>query len=99
MFLVKLILKLLAFPIMLMVTLIQWLGVFLVSFSAVFFNLLAGVLFLVSIMAYFMGLDTGKEVLRMLGISFIVFIIPHIGEWIVERIVIANYALRDFIKS
>ena len=64
-----------------------------------FFNLLAGVLFLVSIMTYFIGLDTGKEVLRMLGISFIVFIIPHIGEWIVERIAIANYALRDFIKS
>ncbi|MGX8711704.1 MAG: hypothetical protein ACQGTM_15840 [bacterium] len=99
MFLIKMILKVLAFPIMLMVTLIQWLGIYLISFSAVFFNLLAGVLFLVSIMTYFMGLDTGKEVLRMLGISFIVFIIPHIGEWIVERIAIANYALRDFIKS
>ena len=99
MFLIKMILKVLAFPIMLMVTLIQWLGIYLISFSAVFFNLLAGVLFLVSIMTYFMGLDTGNEVLRMLGISFIVFIIPHIGEWIVERIAIANYALRDFIKS
>lgn len=57
-------------------------GLFLIGFSSVRFNLLAGVLFLVAIMTYFMGLDTGKEVLRMLGISFIVFIIPHIGEWI-----------------
>ena len=50
-------------------------------------------------MTYFMGLDTGEEVLRMLGISFIVFIIPHIGEWIVEHIAIANFVPRDFIKS
>lgn len=99
MLLIKTILKILAFPIMLMVTLLQWVGLFLISFSSVLFNLLAGVLFMVAVMTYFMGLDTGKEVLRMLGVSFIVFIIPHIGEWIVERIAIANYTLRDFIKS
>lgn len=99
MFLIRLMLKVLAFPIMLLVTLIQWVRLFLIGFSAVFFNLLAGVLFLVAISTYFMGLDTGKEVLRMLGISFIVFIIPHIGEWLVTQIAVANYALRDFIKS
>lgn len=99
MFLIRLILKLFAFPIMLMVTLIQWLGLFLIGFSAVFFNLLARVLFFVAILTYFMGLDTGKEVLGMLGISFIVFITPHIGEWIVTQIAVVNYALRDFIKS
>lgn len=95
MLLIKLVLKLLVFPIMLMVTLIQWVGLFLIGFSTVFFNLLAGVLFSVAILTYIMGLDTGKEVFVMLGISFIVFIIPHIGEWIVTQIAVANYALRD----
>ena len=99
MFVIKMILKVLAFPVMLVATLIQWVGLFLIGFSSVLFNLFAGVLFIVAVMTYFMGLDTGKEVLRMLGVSFIVFSIPHIGEWIVERIAIANYALRGFIKS
>lgn len=31
--------------------------------------------------------------------EFVVFIIPHIAEWLIIRIAVINYGLRDFIKS
>ena len=99
MFLIKLVLKLLALPIMLIATLAQWVGIFVTGFSAWLFNLVAGLMFTVSVLTYFMGIGTGKEVLPMLGVSFAIFIVPYIAEWIITRIAVVNYALRDFIMS
>ena len=31
-------------------------------------------------------------------VAFVVFIIPHIAEWLIIRIAVINYGLRDFIK-
>ena len=42
---------------------------------------------------------SGMEALKMLAVSFAIFIIPQIAEWLIERIVDINYGLRDFIKS
>ena len=40
-----------------------------------------------------------SETLRLLTVAFVVFIIPHIAEWMITRIAVINYGLRDFIKS
>ena len=45
------------------------------------------------------GVCTDMEALKMLKVSFAIFIIPQIAEWLIERIVDLNYGLRDFIKS
>ena len=37
--------------------------------------------------------------LQLLAVAFVVFIIPHIAEWLIIRIAVINYGLRDFIKS
>ena len=46
MVLLRLILKMLALPLIAAVTLLQWAGIFLTQFSSVIFNLLAGLMFL-----------------------------------------------------
>lgn len=97
--LIKLFLKMLALPIMMAVTLIQWVGIFLTQFSTVMFNLLAGLLFLIAIAGWMFGIGTGTETFQMLTAGFIVFIIPRISEWLIIRIAAINYGLRDFIKS
>ena len=97
--LIKLFLKMLALPIMLAVTLIQWVGIFLTQFSTVIFNPLAGLLFLIAIAGWMFGIGTGTETLQMLTAGFIVFITPRISEWLIIRIAAINYGLRDFIKS
>ncbi|MGM9589357.1 MAG: hypothetical protein ACI3V0_04190 [Faecousia sp.] len=97
--LIKLFLKMLALPIMMAVTLIQWVGIFLTQFSTILFNLLAGLLFLIAIAGWMFGIGTGTETLQMLTAGFIVFIIPRISEWLIIGIAAIHYRLRDFIKS
>ena len=92
-------LKILALPIMMAVTLIQWVGSFLTQFSTVIFNLLAGLMFLIAVAGWMFGIGTGADTLRMLTVAFVVFIIPHIAEWLIIRIAAINYGLREFIKS
>ena len=99
MVLLRLILKMLALPLIAAVTLLQWAGIFLTQFSSVIFNLLAGLMFLLSVVGWLMGIITGTETMRMLAVGFVVFIIPHIAEWLIVRIAVINCNLRDFLKS
>ena len=89
----------LVLPLIVAVTLIQWVGIFFTQFSTVIFNLLAGLMFLVTIAGWMFGISAGAETLRLLAVAFVVFIIPHIAEWLIIRIAVINYGLRDFIKS
>ena len=99
MVLLRLILKMLALPLIAAVTLLHWAGIFLTLFSSVIFNLLAGLMFLLSVVGWLMGIITGTETMRMLAVGFVVFIIPHIAEWLIVRIAVINCNLRDFLKS
>ena len=89
----------LVLPLIVAVTLIQWVGIFFTQFSTVIFNLPAGLMFLITIAGWMFGISAGAETLRLLAVAFVVFIIPHIAEWLIIRIFVINYRLRDFIKS
>ena len=89
----------LVLPLIVAVTLIQWVGIFFTQFSTVIFNLLAGLMFLITIAGWMFGISAGAETLRLLAVAFVVFIIPHIAEWLIIRIAVINYGLRNFIKS
>lgn len=82
--------KLLALPLIIAVTLIQWVAIFLTSFSAILFDLLAGIIFMITLAGLMFGVCTGMEALKMLAVSFAIFIIPQIAEWLIERIVDLN---------
>ena len=97
--LIKIFFKLLALPLIAAVTLIQWVGIFLTQFSTVIFNLLSGLMFLIAVAGRMIGIGTVAETLQMMTVAFVVFIIPHIAEWLIIRIAAINYGLRDFIKS
>ena len=91
--------KLAVLPLMLLLKLLEWAGIFLISVSSVVFNLLAGLFFLVGVASYILGLTSGSEALKMLIVGFVVFIIPIIGEWVVCIVVIATNRISSFIKS
>lgn len=99
MFLLKLIGKIILIPIMLALTLIQWIGIFLNSISGVILGILAFIFALTGIASLAFGLASGPEVLKMLAAGFVIFMIPVIGEWFVGMIITANAELRDFIRS
>ena len=92
-------LKMVVFPIMLIVTVIQWFGAFIIGFSSAVFNVLAGLFLLVAVLSYLMGLSTGVEAVKMIAAGFIVFMIPVVGEWIVTAITALNMGMRNFIRS
>ena len=91
--------KILAFPVMLIVTVIQWLFTFLVGMSSVTFNLLAGLFLLIAVLSIVFGISTWTEALRPDMDAFIVFMIPVIGQGITAVIVVIREGLSDFIWS
>jgi len=96
---IRFLLKMVVFPIMLIVTLIQWFGAFIIGFSSAVFNVLAGLFLLVAVLSYLMGLSAGAEAVKMIAAGFIVFMIPIAGEWVVTAITALNIGMRNFIRS
>ena len=91
--------KVLAFPVMLVLTVIQWLFVFLISFSSIIFYLLAGLFLLVAVLSLIFGVATWPEALRAVLAGFIVFMIPVIGQGIIAIIAVFREGLSDLIRS
>ena len=96
---IRFLLKMVVFPIMLIVTVVQWFGAFIIGFSSAVFNVLAGLFLLVAVLSYLMGLSAGAEAVKMIVAGFIVFMIPITGEWIMAVITALNMGMRNFIRS
>ena len=99
MHLLRIIGKILAVPVMLIVTVIQWLFIFLISFSSVIFYLLAGLFLLVAFLSLIFGVATWPEARRAVLAGFIVFMIPVLGQGITAIIAVFREGLCDFIRS
>ena len=97
--LLKLTGKVLIFPVILVMTVIQWLFTFLVGFSSIVFNLLAGLFFLAAVGSYILGQTPGLEALKMITVGFVIFMIPIIGQGIIAVVVMIREGLCDFIRS
>ena len=79
-------LKLALFPLLLLLILAQWVGIFLTTFSTILTNLLAGLFFFVALASWVMKLADGGEVLKMLITAFVVFVLPYIAMSIIAKI-------------
>lgn len=99
MIVLKLILKIALLPAVAAVTVLQWLGAFIIGFSSIVFHILSGLFLLTAVLPYLMGLSTGAEAMKMIAAGFIVFMIPVIGEGIVAAIATLNAGIRHFIRS
>ncbi len=91
--------KLLALPFLLALTLLFWAGVFVTSFSAVVFNLLACLCFFMAVAVLLFGLASGAEALRTLLVGFCVFLVPVVAQWLLVKIALLKEVVRDFIYS
>ena len=91
--------KVLAFPVMLIVTVIQWLFTLMVGLSSVVFNRLAGLFLLIAVLSLVFGISTWTEALRPVLAAFIVFMIPVVGQGITAVVVVIREGLSDFIWS
>ncbi len=60
---IRFLLKMVVFPIMLIVTVIQWFGAFIIGFSSAVFNVLAGLFLLVAVLSYFPSIIVFPEMI------------------------------------
>lgn len=95
----KWMLKLALLPLLLLLVLVQWVGIFLTTFSMILTNLLAGLFFFVALTSGVMKLADGGEILKMLVTAFVVFVLPYIAMSIIAKISIFADELRDFLQS
>ena len=96
---VRFMLKAVLFPVLLIVTLAEWMGIFLTSFASVLFYLFAGLCFILAVFSYLAGISTGPEALRMLVIGFIAFILPHLAAWLIGGIGALKDGLGAFFRK
>ena len=92
-------LKLALLPLLLLLILAQWVGIFLTTFSTILTNLLAGLFFFVALASWVMKLADGGEVLKMLITAFVVFVLPYIAMALIAKISYFGDELRDFLQS
>ena len=92
-------LKLALFPLLLLLILAQWVGIFLTTFSTILTNLLAGLFFFVALTSWVMKLADGGEVLKMLITAFVIFVLPYIAIAAIAKISFFADELRDFLQS
>jgi len=95
----KIIAKVLLLPVIVVLTAIQWIGIFLNSISGVILGVLAFIFALTGIASLAFGLASGPEALKMIAAGFVIFMIPVAGEWILTMIDAIHTGLVDFIRS
>lgn len=95
----KIIAKILLIPVIVALTVIQWIGIFLNSISGVILGILAFIFSLTGIASLAFGLASGPEALKMIAAGFVIFMIPIAGEWVLTVIEAAHTGLLDFIRS
>lgn len=95
----KIIAKILLFPIAVALTIIQWIGIFLNSLSGVILGILAFIFALTGIASLMFGLASGPEALKMIAVGFVIFMIPVAGEWVLTVVETIHTVVRSFILS
>lgn len=98
-FIMKLILKIIAIPFMLILTIGTPVFVFLFCYAAVFMEIASGIGVLLSIALLLTGEKLGCCVFLFLSFLLSPFGIPAIGEWLADRLRSINCSLRYFIVS
>lgn len=91
--------KLLALPLVAATSLLQWMGILLVSVSSTLINMLLGVVSMIVVTSWMFGLTSTGNMTCGLTLCLILFILPHIAQWLIIRVAVMNSILKDFVRS
>ena len=95
----RLILKIIAVPSIIVVTITKWILMFFCITISIVLNL-GGVIFLAgAALSYLMGLASGKEAVMMAVVGFAMFLIPKVGALCIGLLAHASAFLVNFLRS
>lgn len=89
--------RIMSIPVIVALFVLQWIGIFLVSMSSWIFNLVATIMFTVSLIGLCMGGITKMECLKYLAVAFAVFIVPFLGEGLIMVILEIRLKISDWL--
>ena len=67
-------------PVRIALTLLEWMVLFVTHFVGIGCYLMAGFCFIVAVAGWMMGVAPPEETVRTLGIGFVFFVVPLVGE-------------------
>ena len=91
--------KMVLLPVVFVLMLIQWIGIFLNSISGVIMGILSFLFASTAMASLIFGLVSEAEIMKMMAVALVIFLIPHIGNWLIERIVLLRCMIGDYIRS
>lgn len=92
-------LKLVCLPLIALLTLVEWIGVFALGISQFIANKLAGLIFFIACCCWLVGKVTFREAAAMFAGSFCVFVLPYAAEWILEWVSDLNRLVKDWVRG
>ena len=95
----KVLLKLFLLPMILCLTLIQWICTAAASMVSVLFALVGGVFIITGILSYLMGHEPVQMMWRMIGTGAGICLLPIIGEWIALQVAYLNLLAKTWLLS
>ena len=90
----RMILKVILFPVLILLTLFEWLCSVAVNLSGVFFRLIAGVFILTGILSACFGLEPWSEAVRIIMGGIVFLLLPVIAEIITAGISLLKVVVR-----
>lgn len=72
---------------------------YVLSSFGVLFYIFSGLCFVLAVLSYLMGINTGAEAIRMLTVGFAVFVLPLTAGWVSGVANALSDSLWSFIKS
>ena len=95
----RIILKILAAPIVVVLTILWAVLVFLFSWTEVLASIASGIIMIIAIILFIMGQTTGGIIFAVIAFLLSPVGIPAIAEWLIDKIGDLNAALKAFITT
>ena len=91
--------KVILLPVIILLTILQWICNLAVSISTLFFNLVGGIFIATGILSYAFGQEPVNIMWRMIMSGIIICVFPKIGEWIAVQIAYLNLLAKHWMMS
>ena len=91
--------KVILLPVIILLTILQWICNLAVSISTLFFSLVGGIFIATGILSYAFGQEPVNIMWRMIMSGIIICVFPKIGEWIAVQIAYLNLLAKHWMMS
>lgn len=95
----KVAVKILLIPVIIVLTLLEWICTIAVGFFGPLFDIFGAILIATGFLSYGFGLDPAAEMWRTVGYGVVFCLIPLVAGWIVERIALLNLSMSLWLRS